>query len=132
MKKLFLLLFLIPNLVMGEPIAFVCDIKWDYGTGAYADTKFINTDEFREVYILEDDVLKKDGHKYLCTKDDAFLNCIANYEDETTFYPQTISIDRISLSLKFKRDIFLKPSMERTNDFFQYKGRCRIETKKQF
>ena len=123
MKKLLLLLFLIPNLVMGESFYFVCDKVVVYDKYK----KFENT-RVTSTYIYNS------SNKTLKLEDNKLSKCIAKDEEISCFFigpkdnvVMTI-IDRVSLSLEEK---ICKKEKEK-GCWLATEGKCKIVNEKQF
>ena len=106
MKNLLLLLFLIPNLVMGEKVNLVCEgTTSKLSVNAQSSTSDIRT------YIIEDEKLLKaeelgvyDNSEWFCRWSESEINCYVRSYIESTGETKreigSINIDRLSGSLK--------------------------------
>ena len=140
MKKLLLLLFLIPNLAMAEGMVFDCRIQYDTNfhtlSGKSADElKFIKTEPYNESlqYYPNTEIIKEtsNGMMYACEKNNWVLKCSNIFEDNIYSSRQTIEIGRKDLNYRMYRDSTEKKTGVTSTDF-KYYGKCKVIEENQF
>ena len=140
MKKLLLLLLIIPNLVIAKGFVFDCTVQYDKDFHIISgkpkkDLKFTNTDPFNDVYQYDPDKEElfdtKGGYSYFCEKNNWVLKCTKYIEDNTFVSKQTIEIGRKDLNFLLVRDSKHKETRKETRDF-KYTGKCKVIEENQF
>jgi hypothetical protein len=140
MKKLLLLILLIPNLVMAEGMVFECRIQWD--TKFHLDSGkppgalvLFNTDPFDESYqyYIDQELLKKtsDGTMFVCEKNNWVLKCEGVILESENTFTETIEIGRKDLNYRFKR-VSTTHKTGITSTDLKYYGKCKVLDENQF
>ena len=127
MKKLLLIILLLPTLSFADEVAFQCKMKWEVGTGIYQDTRLINTDWVEELYKYDkkENKLVKDSIKYSCVTDDDKLMCDQVWKENDSLVTDYIHIHRKTLALSSGR-VVSQIKTQIPTDTFLYEGKCQI------
>ena len=143
MKKLLLLLFLIPNLVMGEIIYLKCNGEVMVGNGLYDDyygkkrTTIYKYDKIKK-RIKSTSYYPLFPNELVCDEYETTLNCV--YEGIKGRY-EKISLNRITLEISHyfhqnserdEMDILIEESfgLGYKMDMWRTDGKCEIENRK--